>query len=272
MRLPTTKRQPSFDLTSLTVLLYGVPKVGKSTFCSQLPAALFLATEPGLNALSTFDVNVQCWEDFLDACAEIAEGNHSFKTIIIDTIDNAWRMCVEYVCKANKVAYEGDMPYGKGYALVATEFNRVITKLAQLPYGLWIVSHAKSTEVESRTSKYTRIVPTLPDRARNIVVALSDLILYASMDEKSISGKMAQSRTIYTKPNLYWEAGDRTGRLPEQMEMDYNEFISSFDPFADTAEEREIGKPKQIIDDVDALNDIDNIEISVTKNTKQENM
>lgn len=272
MRLPTERKKPSLNLSSLIVLLYGGYKVGKSTFCNQFPAALFLATEPGLNSLDTRDVNITSWDDMLEACALIAEGNHDYDTIVIDTIDNAWKLCTEYVCKANKIAYEGDLDYGKGHALVAREFNRVITKLAQLPYGLWMISHAKATTVEGRTNKYTKIIPTLPDRAHSIIGAMADLVLYASMDERMHNGVLVQTRTIYTKPNLYWEAGDRTGRLPEQMAMDYNEFVSSFDPFADTAEEREIGKPKQIIDDVDALNGIDNIEITVTKNTKQENM
>lgn len=232
MPLPTRKTEPKVSISDLTVLLYGSPKVGKSTFCSKLPNALFLATEPGLKSLSVYDVDITCWQDMLEACGDIYRGDHNYQTVIIDTIDNAYRMCVEHVCKKNNVAYEGDLPYGKGYALVTTEFHRVITKLAQLPYGLWMVSHAKTTEVESRTAKYTKTVPTLHDRARNIVVAMSDLILYASMDERMVAGALVQNRVIYTKPNLYHEAGDRTGRLPEQMSMNYADFAQALDPFA----------------------------------------
>lgn len=258
MPLPTRKSAPTSNLSDMTALIYGPPKVGKSTFCSELPDALFLATEPGLNSLSTYNVPIISWADMLNACADIWRGDHQYRTVIVDTIDNAWRMCVEHVCKANNVAYEGDLPYGKGYALVTTEFHRVITKLAQLPYGLWMVSHAKTTEVESRTSKYTKMVPTLHDRARNIVIAMSDLILYCSMDEKMVTGQLVQNRIIHTKPNLYYEAGDRTGRLPAELPMDCSAFMACFDPFAgDTPTDMsniEMSRPSEgMDDDIDAL-------------------
>jgi hypothetical protein len=159
--LPTTKTPPKASLADLTVLAYGKTKLGKTTFCSQAEAALFLATEPGLNSLSAYQVPIQCWEDLLAACAEIAEGNHAFKTIIIDTVDNAYRFCTEYILRKFKVEHEADLAYGKGYALISNEFQRVLTKLAFLPYGLFLISHAKETEVETRTGKYTRIVPTM---------------------------------------------------------------------------------------------------------------
>jgi len=52
--LPTKKTPPKQDLAGLTVLVYGPSKIGKSTWCSQADGALFLATEPGLNALEVY--------------------------------------------------------------------------------------------------------------------------------------------------------------------------------------------------------------------------
>ena len=233
MPLPTQKTQPDMRLQSKKVLLYGSPKVGKSTFCSHLPNALFLATEPGLDSLSRYEVPITSWDDILDACADIAAGDHQYQTIIIDTIDNAWRYCTAWICKKHRVEYEGDLQYGKGSALVNTEFHRVITKMSNLPYGLWMISHAKSITVEGRSTKdFTKTVPTVPDRARNVVVAMADFILYCSMDEKMKLDKFVQTRTIHTKPNLYFEAGDRTGLLPEEIPMDCEKFMACFDPFA----------------------------------------
>jgi len=161
--LPTTKTPPKPSLSDLTVLCYGKTKLGKTSFCSQADGAVFLATEPGLNALEVFQVPILSWEDLLAACAEIGEGKHPFKTVVIDTVDNAYRFCTEYILRKYKVEHESDLAYGKGYAIVNNEFQRVLTKLAFLPYGLYLISHAKEIEVETRTGKYTRIVPTLPD-------------------------------------------------------------------------------------------------------------
>ena len=92
------------------------------------------------------------------------EGRHPFKTIIVDTVDNAYRMCADHVCAKFKIEHESDLGYGKSWALINNEFHRVHTKLAFLPYGLFLVSHSVEREIETRTGKYTRIVRTLPDK------------------------------------------------------------------------------------------------------------
>jgi hypothetical protein len=227
--LPGAKTAPKPNLADLTVLAYGQTKIGKSTFCSNADGALFLATEPGLNALDVFQAPIQTWDDLLAACAEITEGKHPFKTVIIDTVDNAYKFCADYILKKFKIEHESDLGYGKGYALINNEFQRVLTKLAFLPYGLFLISHAKEIEVETRTGKYTRIVPTLPDKARKIVLGMVDMVLYCDLEQSAGEcGEQRMRRVIRTKPSLYYEAGDRTGRLPETLDLDFSKFFEAF--------------------------------------------
>ena len=227
--LPDKTTPKKENLADLTVLAYGRSKIGKTTMCSQADGALFLATEPGLNALDVFQVPIQSWDQLLAACSEIAEGKHSFKTIVIDTIDNAYRMCAEHVCAKFKIEHESDLGYGKGWALINNEFHRVLTKLAFLPYGLFLVSHSVEREIETRTGKYTRIVPTLPDKARKIVLGMVDLILYCDLEAVTDEeGKTSYRRVMRTKPSPHYEAGDRTGRLPETIDLDFATFTEAF--------------------------------------------
>jgi hypothetical protein len=227
--LPTQKTPPKASLCDLTVLAYGPSKIGKSTLCSHAEGALFLATEAGLNNLDVYQVPIGSWEDLLGACREIAEGKHPFKTIIIDTVDNAYRMCVEQVCQKQKIEHESDLGYGKGYALVNNEFYRVLNKLALLPYGLFLISHSQDKEIETRTGKLTRAVPTLPDKARKIVLGMVDIILYCDLETTiDPSGRPVVRRVLRTKPHLNYEAGDRTGRLPEVIDLDFQAFAGAF--------------------------------------------
>jgi len=223
--LPTAKTQPKPDLADLTVLVYGQTKVGKSTFCSHSEGALFLATEPGLNALDVYQAPIQSWQDLLNGCAEIEKGGHPFRTVIIDTIDNAYKFCTDYILKKHDIDHESDLGYGKGYALINNEFQRVLTKLAFLPCGLFLISHAKEIEIETRTGKYTRTVPTLPDKARKIVLGMVDMILYFDLEDGE---DKTTRRLIRTKPSKYYEAGDRTGRLPETLDLDFRRFLDAY--------------------------------------------
>lgn len=186
-------------------------------------------TEPGLNRLEVFQTPITCWDDLLQACAEIAEGKHEFKTIVVDTVDNAYKMCSDYVCKKFKIEHESDLGYGKGYALINNEFQRVINKLAFLPYGLILISHSQERDIETRTGKHTRIVPTLPEKARKLVTGLVDLILFCDLDIKTgEDGKPVWQRVMRTKPSPNYDAGDRTGRLPEVIPLDFPSFMKAF--------------------------------------------
>jgi hypothetical protein len=229
LALPTTPTKPSADLSTKTTLIYGPPKIGKSSFASRFPNALFLECEPGLNELEVFKVQTYNWPDFLAACKLVAAGDHDFKTIVIDTADNAFKYCSEFVCGKHSVEYEGDLGHGKGWALVKNEWHRVLTRLASLPGGLVLISHAVDKTVETRTGEYTKTQPSLPDRARHVVLGLVDMILYCdTTTRKDAEGNPMVERIIRTKPHPTYEAGDRTGRLPESLPLNFDAFEKAF--------------------------------------------
>ena len=105
-------------------LVYGRPRIGKTTFANQFPKPLFLATEAGHSHLECYKISIHNWKEFLTACAEIRDQKHDFQTIIIDTVDNLHDFCSEYICTERKIEHPSDMPMGKGYGFVNTEFKR----------------------------------------------------------------------------------------------------------------------------------------------------
>lgn len=229
MKLPTTKTAPLTSLQDYTVLLYGPSKVGKSSFCSHADKALFLSTEPGLNALSAYEQPIGSWPELLEALGAIAKGDHSFKTIVLDTVDNAFGLCQEYICGKLGIDHPADAAYGKGFSAVNGEFDRVLTKLAKMPYGLFLISHSMEKEVDTRTGKYIKVIPTLPGKAGKIVLGLVDIILYATIEvAKDKNGEPIETRVIKSTPSQFYDSGDRTGRLPETLPLDYKALVKAF--------------------------------------------
>lgn len=227
--LPTDRSKTNADLARQTILVYGPPKIGKSSFASRFPEAVFLECEPGLGQLEVFKVPTYSWEGLLEACRLVAAGGHRFKTVVIDTVDNAFKLCTDHVCAKHGIDYEGDMPHGKGWALVKNEWHRVLTRLASLPYGLILISHAQDKTIETRTGEYTKTQPSLPDRARGVVLGLMDMILFCdTLSRKDASGNLIVERILRTKPHPTYEAGDRTGRLPETLPLNYDAFVKAF--------------------------------------------
>lgn len=230
MALPTKKTEPKKDLGAFSILLYGESKFGKSTICSKFPDAYFIATEPGLKSLSVFKDDVTTWKGCLDKINELIKEKHSFKTVILDTVDNLYKFCSEHICKELSIKHESDLSFGKGFAMVNSEFERVLTRLSMLPMGLILISHSQIKEIDTRTGKIKKFVPTLPESARKIVMRLVDLILYCDMEiVKDDNGKfLHHKRVIRTKPHISYDAGDRTSRLPDTIDFDYDVFVKEF--------------------------------------------
>ena len=229
MSLPTQKTPPRDSMSDLTILIYGASKIGKSTLCSNADHALFIATEAGLNSLDVYQQPIASWQDMLNVCADIGKGDHQFKTIILDTVDNAYKMCSDFICKKNNIQHESDLGFGKGFTLVNNEFQRVLTKLSLLPYGFYLISHAQDKELDTPNGKRIKTIPTLPAKAREIVLGMVDIILFCDMEMvKTPDGRTIERRVMRTKPSALYEAGDRTKRLPDMIDLDFDAFVSAY--------------------------------------------
>ena len=240
MSLLPKERTPKIrDISNTTMLIYGPPKIGKSTFASKFPDALFLPTEPGLNHLEVFQApadgtGIGSWSQLLEILAEVSSaingGEFPFKTIVMDTIDAAYSMCVDHVCAELKINSPGDLAHGRAWGIINNEIKRVLTKLAKLPVGLILTSHAEEKELTERGVKRNKTVPTTTGSCRKLVNALVDMILlvdnvYIYDDAGQVTG---EKRVIKTKGNASFDAGDRTGKLPEQIDLDFDEFYSAY--------------------------------------------
>lgn len=244
--LPTQKSKPQFSMSNLSMLLYGAPKIGKSTFCSRAEDALFIATEPGLNHLETYNVRVNSWREFLEAMALIAKGNHPFKTIVIDTVDKLCDFCEQELCAQNNVVSLSDFAFGKGYALYKTEMSRVFQKIFALNMGVILTSHTQLTDVDTPQGRITRWTPTFPKRIQDVIIPMVDIIGFAqnvvSLNE---NGERVEERVLQTKTSSLWEAGDRTGRLPETIPFKYAIFERELMKSVDAKKSAKKAQPAQ---------------------------
>lgn len=239
MTLPTTKSKPKEHLSDYKILISGSPGSGKTTLASKFPDALFIATEEGHSALEIYVKTVSLWNttekkeeenSFIHVCKEIALGKHKFKTIVIDTIDNLFMFCSDFVCKSLKIEHESDMGFGKGFDRVNKEFARVLTRLSLLPYGLILISHTKEKEVDTRTGKIKKTVMSIRDGAEKVISKFVDFhLLIDSEPIKDENGKTVYyKRVLRTKPTQVYDAKDRTGRLPDTIDLDYDKLVEAF--------------------------------------------
>lgn len=241
--LPQKIWKPILNLTLATTLIHGPPKIGKTTLANQWPGVWFLATEIGQKWIITHEPTIiESWEHFLEVCGWIADNlpktfgdGKPLKTLVVDTIDLAFKMCYDSVLYELGVSSPNELDFGVGWGAISDEFSRVITKLTKLPYGLIFISHSKDKQVKSRARKIDRIQPALMETGRKVVEAISDIILYCNVteivevdDDGEPTGIASEERVIRCQPESNIVAGDRTGQLPDEIPMSYKELVKYF--------------------------------------------
>lgn len=209
MTLPTEKSKPTLQLETAKALIYGPPKVGKSTFASEIDPdhTLFLACEPGLGALEVFSVDINSWSKFREVGSDLFKDPQHYKIVVVDTVDELYRMCTDHVCAEMGIKHPADADYGKGWAAVADEFRLRVGKLCNLGLGVWFISHAKDVEVKKKVGSKTVTTPTVSGQARQFITGFCDFIFLATWE----GDEEASRRVLRTQGAEEHEAG---GRMP----------------------------------------------------------
>jgi len=184
--LPTTKSEPVANIGSMSFLIYGEKKIGKTSLASQFPKALFLAFEKGYSGLSIFvepmfDKNEKPdWRKFVAFIDLLVKENHGFQTVILDTIDVAYSACMDYVCMMEGWEHPADGAYGKGWKAIEKEFSTQIGRLVNCSkFGTVFLSHAIEKEFMERTGgKFDKIIASMPEQARKLISAVCDCIIF----------------------------------------------------------------------------------------------
>lgn len=251
--LPTTKTKPKAGLAEFTTLIHGMPKIGKSRFVASAPDVLFLPFEAGLGALSVYQplddegnpTIIESWKQFLNILGEIKDSGDMYKTLCIDTVEIAYQLCLEYICKKNGISHPGRVKdFGASWKDVSCEFARVLNKLIAMPQGLFIISHSKMVEINTPSGPIFRTVPDISEGARKRLTQIVDTTLFFDMEDdiltikgakgapKAVAGQEIETRVIRANPSKYWEAGSRAKQLknlPDAMPMEFDAFAKYFE-------------------------------------------
>lgn len=246
IELPKEKTKPKDQLEQYLQLYFGLVKIGKSAIAAEFPDALFLATEPGHDALEIFKIDINEWSDFDKVLAKLQDGNHGFKTIVIDTVDNAFKLCKKAIESEKKIEHLSDAGWGKGYDLVDTKFQTVINEFTKLGLGIIFISHLDYKEIlKPSGDSYTLSHTTMDKRCAKFINGLVSLIFFFTME--------GNKRVIYTQPQAEVHAGCRI-TLPAKIELGknpkegYHNIVSAFygrNGDADKAKETIVNKVLQ---------------------------
>jgi hypothetical protein len=210
INLPT-KPRPAVVKTPKRMILFSKPKVGKSLIVSKLPKCLMLDFEEGTLAIDAMSVQIKSYADIDDVCAAIKEADYPYQFLAVDTASALEELCYKEAERRWANSTEGsnwfmkdpdddtkyhphsgimqlgslyNLPWGKGYQMVADIFNEVILKLEKYAPKLILLAHSTYATLQKNGVEFTSLDIQLGKKSKFNATFKADAIGYMYREGK----------------------------------------------------------------------------------------
>jgi hypothetical protein len=256
--IPTTPAAPARPKLSLArvskgrvahatwVHVYGPEGVGKSSFAAAAPEPIFIDIEQGTMSLDTtrfvFDDSGRTmpngFEEVLEALRVIETENHSYKTVVVDTLDAVEALIWRYICDRDGKKNIPDYGFAKGENYIAPdEWRRLVAAFERIrAKGINVItlSHAIVKHFDDPESDgWDRYILKLHEKAGGLIKERANAVLFAKFEtvlkkkgkdpqSKKLSAITTDARWLYTRKTGAYDAKNRYD-LPEELPLDWAE-------------------------------------------------
>jgi len=221
-------------------LIYSTHGMGKTTFAANAPKPIFIQTEDGEGSLEidTFGI-AQSYDDVISALNALGEGDHDYKTVVIDSLDHLEPLVWQKTCEAHGWDSIESPGYGKGYVEADVYWRQIIWLLDALRnhknMAVILTAHAQILKFESPEHEaFDRYDIKLHKRANGMVQELVDVILFANhkmhvlkedqgFNKSRARGITTGERVMYTVEKPAFVAKNRYS-LPEELPLNWQAF------------------------------------------------
>lgn len=192
--LPTSKI-PAETQDPKYLILFGLPKVGKTTILSTLENNLILDMENGSTYVDALKIKIESLKHLKEVIKAIKEAGKPYKFITIDTITAVEEMAKPFAlqlyqsspmfsAKYADVTDVTQLPNGSGWALLRAAVERIIDLIASAADNLIICGHVKDTALNEGLEGTAKDLD-LGGKLKRILSAKSDAIGFVHRDENS---------------------------------------------------------------------------------------
>ena len=205
--------QTSLPFHELSIMVFGTPSSGKTSFCNDGKDTLFLATFPTQKEQVFARVeNMASWEDFKSKVHEIIQlkiqGQLPITSVVLDIIDNLWNYCLTFICATKNLKYPPTTDFGKTWQEINMEFLGVLDSLMRV-IPVRIISHAETSEVMLDNNGVQEAVSQASvtfKSGKQVQAYLKSVLDAVGYMQVNAHGQ----HTITFVPNAYSQAKDRT--------------------------------------------------------------
>lgn len=189
------KKIPALTQDPKNLIIFGVPKIGKTTILSTLDDCLIIDFESGSDYVEALKVKVNTLAELKELCLEIKKAGNPYKFIAVDTVTTLEEFAkpialANYKKTPAGASFEGDIllaPMGSGYAYVREAVEKILSMISSVTTNVILVGHVKDKAIVSSSGAEVGNIKDfdLTGKLGRILAAKSDAIGFVYRDEDS---------------------------------------------------------------------------------------
>lgn len=237
IKLPENKRRNLEEVKKRVLWIYGVPFCGKTTFANSFPDPLMLNTDGNIKFVDAPYIRIRdevkvegrqtkrtlAWDVFKDTISELEKKENTFKTIVVDLLEDLYEHCRLYMYQQMGITHESDDSF-RAWDKVRGEFLNTLKRLMNLDYeNIILISHEDTSKdiTKKGGDKITAIKPNLQDKVANKVAGMVDVVARIVAD--------GDTRTFSFKSNEVIFGGGRLRVTAKDIPLDVNALFAIYD-------------------------------------------
>lgn len=170
------------------LLIYGEPKIGKTTLASQLKDSLLIDLEDGSDYLNATKIKVHSLQELNDVGGEILKNGKPYKYLLLDTATEMELWCEDEATKMYKASVVGknfkeasvlSLPKGAGYYWLRKAYGLYFKALSTLSPHLIVIAHVRDKMLVGKDGREVEATDLdLTGKLRQITCSKADAIGY----------------------------------------------------------------------------------------------
>ena len=192
------------------LIIFGLPKVGKTTILSKLPKCLIIDLENGTDYVESFSIKANNYGQLFQIAQELKKNPGQFDFVAIDTITALGYIVLPY---ANKLYRETPMginfdpqshilklPNGAGYLYVREAMQNVINWFEKVVPNVILVGHVKEKSFNEQGTELNVKDLDVTGKLGRILSASSDAIcyIYRDIETGELLGNFGEDNSVLT--------------------------------------------------------------------------
>lgn len=192
--LPTQKTVCSIQ-DPKNLIIFGLPKVGKTTSISQLPNTLIVDLEEGSTYVSGYVIKAKTHEDLFNIAKALKTEQHNFKFVVLDTVtalEDIALPLANQLYRNTPMGIDWDpnesvlkIPRGAGYAYLREAMQKIIGWFEKVCDNVILVGHVKDSVITQQGTDLNVKALDLSGKTASVLSAKSDAICYVFRDPEN---------------------------------------------------------------------------------------